>query len=215
MQASALLRGLTVSDLLGDSSPERARVTVQVFSSGEEIPWTRDGERLLTLILEGQGIVTPRGDDRFVMLKTALPSDVFGVSILFSGEPPVSTVRAKGQLVALCLPASAIRDLLDRNANFRMRYITFLSGRICFLNQKIAAFTAGSVERRLARYLASIAKEDGGTLHLPIPMTALAAQLDVSRASLYRALDRLVEEGLIERDGRALRISDKAALSAY
>lgn len=216
MQASALLRGLTVSDLLGDSSPERARVTVQVFSSGEEIPWTRDGERLLTLILEGQGIVTPRGDDRFVMLKTALPSDVFGVSILFSIEPPVSTVRAKGQLVALCLPASAIRDLLDRNADFRMRYITFLSGRICFLNQKIAAFTAGSVERRLARYLASIAKEeDGGTLHLPIPMTALAAQLDVSRASLYRALDRLVEEGLIERDGRALRVSDKAALSAY
>ena len=215
MQASALLRGLTVSDLLGDSSPERARVTVQVFSSGEEIPWTRDGERLLTLILEGQGIVTPRGDDRFVMLKTALPSDVFGVSILFSGEPPVSTVRAKGQLVALCLPASAIRNLLDRNADFRMRYITFLSGRICFLNQKIAAFTAGSVERRLARYLASIAKEDGGALHLPIPMTALAAQLDVSRASLYRALDRLVEEGLIERDGRALRISDKTALSAY
>ena len=210
-----LFCGLSAADLLGTTPTEKAKATVNVFSSGEEIPWFRDGERLLTLILEGQGVVCSPDDDRHVILKTALPSDLFGVSILFSDEQPVSTVRAKGQLIALCLPASTIRRLLDCNADFRMRYIAFLSEKICFLNKKIASFTAGSVERRLARYLMSLPLDKNGILHLTLPMTALAAQLDVSRASLYRAMDQLVSEGLIIRDGRTLRVCDQPALASY
>ena len=215
MQASPLFHNLTQEDRLYLTGSQETEFTVDVFSSGEEIPSVQNGERRLILILEGNGIIYSLNDDHSVILKTIGPSDVFGVSILFSDEPPVSVVRAKGTLTALCLSASTILGLLDRNADFRMRYISFLSSRICFLNRRIASYTAGSAERRLAIYLSTLPMDENGSIRIDLSMTALAAHLDVSRASLYRALDRLSKEGLLLHDGRSIRIPDRNALSSY
>ena len=215
MQQSILFCNLPADDRLYVAGATHNAALVDVFSSGEEIPSLRNGERLLILVLEGKGIVYSPDDDHSVILKTIGPSDVFGVSILFSDEPPVSVVRAKGTLIALCIPASSILGLLDRNADFRMRYISFLSSRICFLNRRISSYTAGNAERRLAIYLSTLPSDESGNLRIGLSMTALAAHLDVSRASLYRALDQLSHEGIILHDGRRIRIPNKTAFDSY
>ncbi|MBQ5661825.1 MAG: winged helix-turn-helix domain-containing protein, partial [Clostridia bacterium] len=47
-------------------------------------------------------------------------------------------------------------------------------------------------------------------------ITSLSELLDIGRASLYRAFDKLCEDGLIEKDGRRIRIPDtEALLQAY
>ena len=43
-------------------------------------------------------------------------------------------------------------------------------------------------------------------------MTELCQQLNLGRASLYRAVEELEEAGAIVRDGRSLRIRDEALL---
>ena len=43
-------------------------------------------------------------------------------------------------------------------------------------------------------------------------MTDLANTLDVGRASLYRAFDKLESEGLIIKDGKTITVLDKNTL---
>ena len=106
------------------------------------------------------------------------------------------------------------RTPLGESPAFRENYIGFLGGRIRFLNRKIGYLTAGSAERRLALYLASLGP---GEVRLSIPFSALSELLDIGRASLYRALDRLEADGQIVRHGgRSLTVvNPEALLSAY
>ena len=71
---------------------------------------------------------------------------------------------------------------------------------------KIMFYTSGSAERRLALYLDSF-KTD--TVTPDMPMNALSELLDIGRASLYRAIDSLVSDGFIKRDGDSILIIDR------
>ena len=91
-------------------------------------------------------------------------------------------------------------------------YISFLSERIKFLNRKILYYTAGSAERRLALYLTSFPSD---TVTPDLPMNALADLLDIGRASLYRAFDRLSEDGFITRDQNTVIIIDREKMKNF
>ena len=101
------------------------------------------------------------------------------------------------------LDRDAVRAMLGESPAFMDAYLQFLAERVYFLNGKIRAFTAGSAERRLALWLAEHPEKQ------PFPtgsLTALAKTLDIGRASLYRALDKLENEGAILRDGRRITV---------
>ena len=67
--------------------------------------------------------------------------------------------------------------------------------------EKIQYLTAGCTERRLALYLMSQIAADDLPVRLNISAVSLAELLDVGRASLYRAMDRLNEDGFLTRQG--------------
>ncbi|MBR7099516.1 MAG: Crp/Fnr family transcriptional regulator, partial [Clostridia bacterium] len=107
----------------------------------------------------------------------------------------------------------AVNHLLETNERFRENYIGFLSSRIRFLNRKIAYLTAGSAERRLALYLLSLG---AGEVELKESIAALSDLLNLGRASLYRAFDKLCEDGYLLKNGRRLTIlNSEAMLNAY
>ena len=106
-----------------------------------------------------------------------------------------------------------IRKLLEEDRAFLYQYLGFLSGRIRYLNRKIGFLSAGSAERKLALYLASLGKE---TVRLDASISALSELLDVGRASLYRAFDKLTEDGFIRKEGRNFTLLDaEGMLNAY
>lgn len=208
-----LFHGIPESTLASMLSPETA--ALRQFSAGEEIPLTKGDTRALVLLTEGIAFAYSTDEKRSVILRSIEPGTVFGVSVLFSDEAPVSVVRAKTAVSALCWDADTVAVFLRENEVFRMNYIAFLSGRIRFLNRRIACYTAGSAERKLALYLAELPRDAESTVYLDISMTALCELLDVGRASLYRAFSKLSEQALIARDDRRVRILDHSALLSY
>lgn len=210
---SPLFRG--VEETVLDRLLSNDTVAVRSFSQGESIPLSTEGERALVILTDGQALAYSSDTERSVILRSIDRGTVFGVSVLFSDEPPVSEIRAKGKASALYLPASAVRALIEESHTFSMNYIAFLSGRIRFLNRRIACYTAGSAERRLALYIVDLPELDRGVVRFDTSMTDLSELLDIGRASLYRALSRLTEAGLIERDDRRIRILDREALVRY
>ena len=123
------------------------------------------------------------------------------------GERCGSTyVEAKENCTYACITQECVEELLKSDIGFTKNYICFLSDKIRFLNKKIAFFTSGSAEKKVAGYILSLPMENN-TVRLEMNMSKLAQNLDIGRASLYRAFDSLEESCFISRDNNIIRIS--------
>ena len=179
------------------------RCALRNFAKGEEIGGA--GE-YLCLILSGSVLVRGAGKDSSLVLNKLSAGDCFGVASLFGSRVGVTAVTACEKCRLLLFPQETVEELMQADFTFARNYICFLTDRIGFLNRKIAAFTAGSAEKKLAKYLLSLPAEDGA-ITLPVPMVRLAALLDLGRASLYRAFAFLEESGQLTRTGKLVRLT--------
>ena len=80
-------------------------------------------------------------------------------------------------------------------------YIRFLSGRIRFLNERIAGFEGG--QRRAPRGRLFFSTPPGGRpRRVAGGMVELAKLLGIGRPSLYRAVDALFQSGALQKEGK-------------
>lgn len=175
-------------------------------ADGEEVSANGLG---LFLILSGSVLVFRKGHGLPVLLQRLEKGKVFGAASLFSEEnESVTILRAEGDASAFFLPIGLIEELIRDNSTFALSYVTFLSGKIRFLNKRMSELSAPSVTQKLAAFLTR--KENS----IAQTKVKLASALGVGRASLYRALDELTELGLISVDGRNVTVIDPEGLSS-
>lgn len=183
------------------------------FSANAVIyPLANESTPCLGILLSGKAEVTTPDAGHHVLLRFLEPGDLFGIANLFSKEPFVSVIRAERSTDCLFLSESAVAQLLDTDRGFREAYIGVLSDRIRFLNRKIGYLTAGSAERRLAIYLAGLGQ---GEVTLTDSISSLSDLLNLGRASLYRAFDRLETDGWLVKHGKRLQLQDPTAMLLF
>lgn len=169
-----------------------------------------DGERALCVLLAGRASILCADTEKRVILRDVEAGEVFDAAALFlTDPPPLSRIVALTDSTALFIAAPTVRALMARSPAFLDAYLAFLADRVQFLNRRIRCYTAGSAERRLALYLADNCDEAG---EITVSLSALSHILDVGRASLYRALDKLENDGLLLRDGRHITIRNHTQL---
>lgn len=189
----------------------------QSFGGGELIYSEKSYERSLGIILSGRCRVTKIGPDGKEIVMSALKAgEIFGAAALFTkDEDYVTSIRAISAVKAVFLGEALVKELLQRDFALCERYLAYLCGRIRFLNRRIEAFTGGSAEQRLLSYVVGAAREEGGRLLTPaVSATRLAQALDIGRASLYRAMDALIEQGKIAKEGKRLVLLEGALENA-
>lgn len=180
------------------------------FKSGDIILSPKEAPRSIGILMSGSAKVYSADGDRNVLLRRLEAEGMFGVASLFSRDnADVSIIIAGKNCRVLFISSAAISKLLETDKNFMYAYIEFLSGRIRFLNRKIAFYTSGSAERRLALYLSSFESEN---VTVDLHMNSLSELLDIGRASLYRAIDKLVAENFIKRDGDNFTLVNRQAM---
>lgn len=199
--------------IFSSADPERLREALDStdcieasFSAGETIRSPDGSERRVGIILSGRAKVRSTNEGKSVLIKTLEAGELFGVANLFEDNVGfVSLIVAEKECRIFFVGQRTVSRLLETDRGFLYAYIEFLSSRIRFLNRKITFYTSGSAERRLAMYLASFKCE---RVEPDLPLNSLCEMLDVGRASLYRAIDRLIEDRFIERDGSAFLLLD-------
>ncbi len=179
------------------------------YTSGEEISFESSG--CVSLILKGQANVFSADGERETLLRILGEGDIFGVAGLFTGEDEVSRIITGTKTSVLRIPKDSILRLMQSDKSFLERYVSFLERRIVFLNRRISAFTAGSAERRIATFLSTVSHEETFELR-GIPFASLAKQLDMGRASFYRALDILGEDGVITHGQKCICVISRTEL---
>ena len=161
--------------------------------------------KTVRLLLSGRVLVT-KGS---LTVSTLEPGDLFGAAALYNDSPDyATTLTAQGICRCLLLDQELLDRLLGEEALLRRNYLTYLTGRIRFLNARLGSLAVGDTEGRVVRYLLSSLSY--GVVECSA--SGLARQLGISRASVYRAFQDLEQAGLIRREGRAILVPDPAAL---
>ena len=177
-----------------------------------EICETQKGEKFdtdkasLFIILDGSAAVYGVSKTQPVILNTLKKGRVFGMASLFGEKCASTSIIAKDNCTYAVISQACIEEMLKNDIGFTKNYICFLSDKIRFLNKKIAFFTSGSTEKKLAGYLLSLPIEDN-TVKIEMNMTKLAQNLDIGRASLYRAFESLEANCFITRENNIIKIT--------
>ena len=183
-----------VDDILVEQLASDNRCQRETYPRGAVIFDETHFRRCLGILLSGEVLVEKN------------TGDCFGAAAMFHQRRRyASLLTAKKPTEVLFLPQEVITWAMERNSAITKNYISYLSGRIWFLSSRISALTAGTAERKLAVYLL-----EQGTMD--VSMTDLSQQLNLGRASLYRAVETLEEMGGIGREGKTVKVLDAEKL---
>lgn len=205
LRNSAIFRGVGEEAVRSTAGDGRAAV---LTAEKRQVIYAPDAfSHSLGLLLSGR-VQVSKGE---LIVSVLSAGEIFGAAALFNERPDyATTLTARSDCRILFLPQTLLEGKMEEYPELAANYIRYLSGRIRFLERKIDALIVGGAEGRLARCL--LAMEERGEVRLDCSLTGFASRLNVSRASLYRALDALETAGAIKKEGRSIRLLNRETL---
>ena len=177
------------------------------YPAGSTIP----SERGMMMLLTGSVLIEKQSaDGRYLRMREVWPPQAINVSALLA-QPPreVSRLSTPDGCRAVELSRALVTQALMEGGTFSVNLVEFLLGRVVFLNKKITALSGHTAASRLELYLAenAVQKDGASQVQLPFSLSEFAEHLCVGRASLYRTLDAMEQQGRIRRKGRTIYLS--------
>jgi CRP-like cAMP-binding protein len=138
----------------------------------------------------------------------------FGEVPVFAGEHFPANAEAMEDCRALFMPRDAFIGLIKKEPSLAMNMLALLASRLRRFSNLIEGLSLKGVPARLASYLMYLSNRNKGAdrLELDIPKALLANLLGTIPETLSRILARMTQEGLIEVDGRKIRLVNRQAL---
>lgn len=168
-----------------------------------------DPQRGIYIISSGKIGIYHSENGKNILLNTLGVSHAFGYATLYSAEEDRYTViKALEKTELLYIDGENVENLILADGRIALGIIKELTGKIRFLNKKLDSFVSGDLKGRLLKYIRALPYTDGRAM-IPENMSALARRLGVGRASLYRLMGELIEEGVIEKNGNEIRLLEK------
>ena len=207
---SFLFRGLgreEIEELIISHPP-----IVREYKRGDTVYSSASGEGLVGFILSGCCEVTrERTSGQRTVINLLSEGDSFGILSVLSAEEFPTRIRAARASEILFFSADDVRRMLDSSREISGNLISFLAGRISFLNRKIVTFSGKTVEERLAAFILSEADRLKGE-RIGFNYVKTSEEINAGRASVYRAVESLSADRLISVEGKILTILDRTGL---
>lgn len=149
-------------------------------------------------------------DGREHVLHVAEPGDAFGEAAIFldgKGYPAYAGTVRKTEVAFI--PKRLLLDILREEPELTFQILGSLAEWTHRLVAKLELLALKDASSRLAGYImghASTSPAGKVELHLTIPKQTLAAQLAMSCETLSRLLTRFEAEGLIDAEGKHIRV---------
>jgi CRP-like cAMP-binding protein len=174
----------------------------------------------LYVVVHGQiklSLQTSRGDEMVVELVG--PGTSFGEAALFSGRPHIVAAQALADSTLLCVTKNVLLAELERSPSFSSVMIASLGDRLYRCLTEFESFFLSSGTERVINYLLHAgnghAARDIEQVTLPATKGIIASRLNLTHEHFSRILRELITAGLIEVDGRKVRILNKKRLFGY
>jgi CRP-like cAMP-binding protein len=131
---------------------------------------------------------------------------------MFLERPYIVFAQALSDTMLLHVAKHAVFDELARDPRFARRMLSGLSQRLHGLVRDVEAYTLRSGQERVIGYLLADAAEapagKPAEVHLTPGKSVIASRLNMTPEHFSRILHELAAKGLIEVNGRSVRIPD-------
>ena len=217
IKTRAFLANLPIFSEMGEAELDRlAAATVPLyFDKGQAIVQCGDPCTGFHVVVYGQvklAFTSPQGVEKVVEI--VRPGQSFGEALMFLDKPYIVFAQALADSMLLHVAKQAVFEGLGNG--FGRRMIAGLAGRLHGLVRDVEAYTLRSGQERIIGYLLAELPEDivlgEAEVRLTPGKSVLASRLNMTPEHFSRILHELAQGGLIEVNGRSIRIPDVARL---
>ena len=190
---------------------------VQYVEKGETIVRTGDPCVGFHVVVYGQvklGFTSPQGVEK--VIEIIRPGSSFGEALMFLDKAYIVFAQALADSMLLHVAKQTVLDELGRDPGFARRMLSGLSRKLHGLVRDVEAYTLRSGAERVIGYLLRDVpdglSEGAVEVSLSPGKSVIASRLNMTPEHFSRILHDLAAGGLIEVDGRQVRIRDLARL---
>lgn len=180
-------------------------------SKGQRLSFAQE-QSAITLILDGSiDICTCNG----VLVATLSAGDFLEIESLDSdtcSQLPLF-IRARTAAIVTYLERQELKRIMQSDFTVAMNYIRSLTDKLQKLASRFVQITAPTPSTALGLYM--LGSHDKQQIRLQNGLAGLARRLNISRATLYRALADLEGCGLVSHHEKTLCIEDLEGLNKY
>lgn len=222
IKVQAFLANLPIfSEMSGEDLDRIAAHTLPHYAEkGQSICHCGDPCTGFHLVVYGQvklGFTSAQGIEKVVEI--VRPGQSFGEALMFLDVPYIVFAQALSDSMLLHVAKQAVFDELARDPGFSRRMLSGLSRRLHGLVRDVEAYTLRSSQERVIGYLLAELRDDADgrpvEVHLSAGKSVIASRLNMTPEHFSRILHELGNAGLIEIQGRTVRIPDLARLRGY
>jgi CRP-like cAMP-binding protein len=138
----------------------------------------------------------------------------FGEAAVFAGETFPAYAETLEESEVIFFPRKAFMELIKRDPSLTMNMLAILSLRLKHFTRLVEDLSLKEVPQRLAAYLLylSESKNEPNNVELKILKGQLASLLGTIPETLSRILSKMASQGLIQVQGRKIKLLDRKAL---
>ncbi len=217
IRVQAFLANLPMFSEMSPAELDRvAQGTLPVHAEkGDAICRTGDPCNGFYVVVYGQvklGFTSPQGIEKVVEI--IRPGQSFGEALMFLDKPYIVFAQALTDTMLLHVAKQTVFEQLDRHPGFARRMLSGLSRRLHGLVRDVEAYTLRSGAERVIGYLLADVPDDAVPGGRPVEITltpgksVIASRLNMTPEHFSRILHDLAASGLIEVNGRTIRILD-------
>jgi CRP-like cAMP-binding protein len=213
IKVQAFLANLPMfSEMRTEELDRIAAATLPVYADkGQAICQTGDPCTGFHVVVYGEvklGFTSPQGVEKVVEI--VRPGQSFGEALMFLDKPYIVFAQALSDAMLLHVARHAVLAELGRDTGFALRMLSGLSRRLHGLVRDVEAYTLRSSHERVIGYLLAEAPDGaaGGAAELRLTpgKSVIASRLNMTPEHFSRILHELANAGLIEIQGRTVRI---------
>jgi len=160
--------------------------------------------KCLAYIKDGSALIKSKSS--VYLMRKINKGSFFSVANIFLDSEYISEIVVKKEMSIIFFDEYLVKETIRNSSDFALNYIKFLADRIYFLNQKIDLLTNNTNTNKVIAYLLNEYDRQGKNIRLDGSYAKLAEILNMSRASLYRALDEMQDKKMINRKGKDIEI---------
>lgn len=215
-QKVSKMNAVTLFSYISPEEQERMRICFCMrevtYQNNETIMEYANSIKKIGLILDGNAVLYCCDEDGNQYMMDELKKDsVFGEPFLLPDETQHYYVCAKAETRVLFIDYEHVIKRCENACRFHSQLVSnllqMIAARASQQASRIYVLSRNSTRKKIMAYLNSVAGENRGeSFILPMSYTTLAEYLSVDRSAMMRELKNLAEEGIIEREGKKLRI---------
>lgn len=199
-----------------DQIEKLSRIVVdKIFKRGETVFSEGDEAKGFYLTISGRvKIFKLSSEGKEQILHLIGPGEPFGEVPMFAGESFPANAEAIVESRILFFPRASFVELIKGEPYLAMNMLSVLSRRLQEFTRLIGDLSLKEVPGRLAAYLLYLSdrEEKADKLELDIAKGQLASLLGTIPETLSRILGKMENQGLIQVQGRRIRLLERKAL---